>query len=132
MIDRFIKRIEENTDMSLMPALERILQLSALHFLDKHLLIFYQGGCFSSDKPVTLIRETILDLCGLMKNDSISLADAMAPPDHVLNSALGDSSGNAYKKLYNSMIQSSDSMQPIPFLNEFKAKSKFGSLRSNL
>ena len=108
------------------------MHLSALHFLDKHLLIFYQGGYFSSDKPVTLIRETILELCSQMKNDAIGLVDAMAPPDYVLNSALGDSAGNAYKNLYNSMIQSSESLEPIPFLEDFLATSKFGSLRSNL
>lgn len=67
-----------------------------------------------------------------MKNDAISLVDAMAPPDYVLNSALGDSSGNAYKKLYNSMIQSSESMQTIPFLNDFLAESKYAKLKSNL
>ena len=129
---RFIRRIEENTDSTLKPALDRILHLSALHFLDKHLLIFYQGGYFNSDKPVTLIRETILELCSQMKNDAIALVDALAPPDYVLNSSLGDSSGNAYKKLYNSMIQSKESLEPIPFLNDFRNPSKFGQLRSNL
>lgn len=132
IIERFIHRIEENNDLSLKPALDRILYLSALHFLEKHLLIFYEGQFFSSNSAVTLIRETILELCGQIKNDAVSLVDALAPPDYVLNSALGDSSGNAYKKLYNSMIQSPESMQPIPFLEEFAAKTKLGSLRSNL
>lgn len=99
--------------MSLKPVLDRILYLAALHIIDKHTSIFYQGGYFSSDRPVFLIRETIIKLCSEMKNEAIGLCDAMSPPDFVLNSALGDSTGEAYKKLYSLMIQSPHSMEPM-------------------
>ena len=65
-----------------------------------------------------------------MKNDAIALVDALAPPDYVLNSSLGDSSRNAHKKMYNSMIQSKESLESIPFLNDFHHPSKFGRLRN--
>ena len=104
------------------PVLNKILYLAALQFLDKHLIVFYQGGLFKEDKPIVFIRETILDLCEQLKNEAISLIDAIAPPDFVLNSVLGDSTGDAYKKLYNSMIQSTDSMQKIKYLDEFLTK----------
>ena len=81
---------------------------------------------------MNLIRETTLELCGEMKNDAIALVDAMAPPDYVLNSALGDSTGNAYKKLYNSMIQSEGSMQRIHYLDDYLRESKFANLKSKL
>ncbi len=114
------------------PALDRILYLAALHFLDKHMVIFFQGGYFNSEKSATLIKETILALCKEMKNDAIALIDAIAPPDYVLNSILGDSTGNVYKNLYNSMIQSSGAFERIGCIDDYLDKTKFGSLRSKL
>jgi acyl-CoA oxidase len=96
------------------------------------MVIFYQGGYFTSEKSATLIRETILELCKEMKNDAIALIDAIAPPDYVLNSVLGDSNGNVYKNLYNSMVQSSGAFDRIGCLNEYLDKTNFGSLRSKL
>lgn len=112
--------------------MDRILYLAALHFLDKHLVLFYQGGYFTNEKAATLIRETILELCKEMKNDSIALIDAIAPPDYVLNSILGDSTGNVYQNLYNSMVQSSGAFERIGCLNEYLDKTKFASLKSKL
>ncbi len=96
------------------------------------MVLFYQGGYFSSDRPVVLIRDTVIELCNEMKDDSIALVDAMAPPDYVLNSILGDSSGNAYKNLYNSMLQSNGSFSRIGCLDEYLNKTKFASLKSKL
>lgn len=96
------------------------------------MVIFYQGGYFNGDAPVTLIRETILELCSQMKNDAIALVDAMAPPDYVLNSTLGDSTGYAYKNLYNSMIQSESAFRRITYLNEFMDKTKYACRKSKL
>ena len=44
-------------------------------------------------------------LCGVIKCDVVSLVDAIAPPDFVLNSALGMADGNIYKNLYTAMTQ---------------------------
>lgn len=96
------------------------------------MVVFYQGNYFSSEKSATLIRETILDLCKEMKNDAIGLVDAIAAPDHVLNSVLGDSNGDVYKNLYSSMIQSSGAFERIGCLDEFLDKTKLGKLRSQL
>ncbi len=40
-----------------------------------------------------------MDLSKALAPDSVSLADALAPPDWVLNSALGHSSGRVYERL---------------------------------
>jgi len=112
--------------------LDRILFLASLHYLDKHIVTFYQGGYFVGDQPIKLIRETILELCGSMKSDAIALIDAIAPPDYVLNSALGDSTGLVYKNLYSSMIQSDSAFRRIEYLDEYMKKTKFGCLKSQL
>ncbi len=89
MIFRYIDRILENTNAELQPVLNRILFLSALHCIEKHAAIFYQGGYFNGPNPLSLIHQTILQLCSEIKNDAIALVDAIAPPDYVLNSPLG-------------------------------------------
>ncbi|CAM6006638.1 unnamed protein product [Sphagnum balticum] len=132
VIVRLVKRLSENTDPSLTAALDRILYLASLHFLDKHVALFYQGGFFRQQGAVLLIRECILDLCHEMKADVVALVDAMAPPDYVHNSILGASTGYAYKNLYNSMVQSSKSFERIEFLDDFLHKTKFASLKSKL
>lgn len=71
LIDRFIKKMSENEDATMKPVLNRLLFTAALYFLDKHVSIFYQGGFFQNDRPIFLIRETIVELCGEMKDESI-------------------------------------------------------------
>ena len=134
---RLIAKINrEDTDPSLRPALDRILYLTALYFLDKHLAEFYQGGFFSTSytsvKPNELIRQTILDLCAQMKNDAVALVDTMAPPDYILNFLLGDSRGDVYKRLYSAMTQSSGAFDRIGHLEDFLDKKPFGHRRSKL
>lgn len=45
-----------------------------------------------SDAPA-LMQEATLVLCGQLKDDAVSLVDAIAPPDFVLNSPIGLSDG---------------------------------------
>lgn len=47
----------------------------------------------SGSDPAFLIREAILSLCDEIKPDAVALADVIAPPDFVLNSAIGKSDG---------------------------------------
>ena len=133
MVLRFIDKVCGNTDKSLQKALDNLLHLASLHFLEKHLVIFYQGGYFTGNgEPVTLIRDTILELCLELKDEAIGLIDAIAPPDYVLNSVLGCSTGNVYKNLYNSMVQSNGAFDKIGCLTEFLNKTDFASLKSKL
>lgn len=48
------------------------------------------------------IRQTIVRLCAELKNDAVALVDVIAPPDAILNSAIGRSDGNV------SLVQNSD------------------------
>lgn len=55
--------------------------------------IYGTGGYISGSQPARLIRATILDLCSELKDDAVSLVDAVAPPDFVLNSPIGAADG---------------------------------------
>lgn len=79
-----------------------------------------------------LVRNTIIDLCDDLKDDSVALVDAIAPPDYVLNSALGESTGNVYQNIYNSMIQSNGAFDKIGDLDAYLTKTDYASLRSKL
>jgi acyl-CoA oxidase len=56
-------------------------------------LHYFKGGYISGSNPPQIIREAILQLCYELKDDSVSLADAVAPTDFVLNSPIGQSDG---------------------------------------
>ena len=80
-------------------ALRNLLLLFGLWSLEKHLGSLYQGGYASGPLPSSLIREGILALCRSLKGDAVALVDAIAPPDFILNSCLGNSDGEVYKHL---------------------------------
>lgn len=77
--------------------LSAILNLAGLVYgywcMERHLPTFYQG-CFASGASFAdTVRAELLRNCGQMKDSSVSIADALAPPDFVLNSVIGKSDG---------------------------------------
>lgn len=40
-----------------------------------------------------IVKGSIIDLCSCLKNEAVTLADAIVPPDFILNSVLGASNG---------------------------------------
>jgi len=56
------------------------------------------GGYVSGSQAPALMQEAILTLCGKLKDDAVSLADAIAPPDFILNSPIGLSDGQVGRK----------------------------------
>ena len=132
MVSRFIQKIQENENESLKLVLNKILFLACYNLIDKYSVYFYQGGYFAGERPITLIRETILSLCSEMKDEAVSLVDALAPPDYVLNSPLGVSDGYVYKKLYNTMIEGPGAFERLSWYDDFMDKKPFGHLRSKI
>lgn len=55
--------------------------------------VFFAGGYISGGDIVRHFHARITSLCGALSPDAVSLADVIAPPDFVLDSALGHSSG---------------------------------------
>lgn len=77
----------------LRPILELIFSVYALWCLEKHLPTFYQGCFATGDNFADSVRSGLLKCCGQLKDSAISIADALAPPDFVLNSVIGKSDG---------------------------------------
>lgn len=54
----------------------------------------FQGGYFKGPEPAEFYKEGIIQLLPKLKPESVALVDSIAPPDFILNSALGMSDGN--------------------------------------
>lgn len=109
----------EELEQSLAQVLERLGILYGLWALEKHLGTLYQAGYFEGPKPTEFVRAGILKLCSEIKNDAVSLVDAMAPSDFILNSALGKSDGQIYKNIYDSIMNAKNAMQRPDWYREF-------------
>ncbi|VDN33590.1 unnamed protein product [Cylicostephanus goldi] len=67
--------------------------LYGLYCLEKHLASLYIGGYCEGQKFGDGIHDAVRRLERDLLPDSVALVDAIAPPDFVLNSALGLSTG---------------------------------------
>lgn len=83
---------------SLRPILVLIYKIYGFWCLEKQLATFYQGRfasttSASSNSFADIVRSELLRLCGEMKDSSVAVVDALAPPDFALNSIIGKSDG---------------------------------------
>ncbi|XP_054003972.1 peroxisomal acyl-coenzyme A oxidase 3 [Hylaeus anthracinus] len=68
--------------------------------IEKKLGDFYAGGYASVNSNMdNLLRNGIVVLCKELVQDAVALVDVLAPPDFILNSALGMSDGEVYKHI---------------------------------
>ncbi|PIO55864.1 Acyl-CoA oxidase [Teladorsagia circumcincta] len=77
----------------------RLIALYGLFSLEKHLATCYMGGYCSGPEFGETTRLNIRKLESEISPDAVALVDAIAPPDFVLNSALGASDGKPYDHL---------------------------------
>lgn len=60
------------------------------HNITLYLLI---GDYASGPLASVIVKGSIIDLCASLKDEAVTLADAIVPPDFILNSVLGASNG---------------------------------------
>ncbi|XP_033748104.1 peroxisomal acyl-coenzyme A oxidase 3-like [Pecten maximus] len=123
VLDRFHQLETESrngdTPPELKPVLNKMCALFGLWRLEKHLSTLYQGGYIKGSNPPKLIQEAILRLCHALKGEAVSLVDAIAPTDFVLNSPIGRSDGQIYKNLYGAMIQGPNALERPVWWKDF-------------
>ncbi|XP_022101155.1 peroxisomal acyl-coenzyme A oxidase 3-like isoform X1 [Acanthaster planci] len=107
---------------SLRDVLQKLCSLYGLWSLEKHSATLYQGGYFSGSGPAHLIRDAILTLCSQLKDEAVALVDVFAPPDFILNSPIGASDGQVYKRLYASFLRTPGSLERPHWWKEFVDK----------
>jgi acyl-CoA oxidase len=90
----FKKRLEsKQTPDDLKTVLEQISSIYGLWNLDKHIAIFYIGGFAKGKEFAEFVRLNLIKACREIKNYSVSIADALSPPDFALKSVIGKSDG---------------------------------------
>ncbi|XP_035229179.1 peroxisomal acyl-coenzyme A oxidase 3-like isoform X2 [Stegodyphus dumicola] len=131
-LKRFAKLIMEQNNPSNKLILIKLGRLYGLWTIDKHLAILYAGGFISGSLPNTVIKENILRLCTELKNEAVSLVDVFAPPDFILNSALGKSDGQVYKHLQDAIMNTPGTMERPYWWREFLEKPEIKSPKAKL
>ncbi|XP_046685744.1 peroxisomal acyl-coenzyme A oxidase 3-like isoform X1 [Homalodisca vitripennis] len=110
------------TDGNIRAVLTKLCALYALTSIEKHLVYLYQGGYIQGPAESQLIQSAILSLCDQLRLEAVALVDSVAPPDFVLNSALGHSNGEVYKNLQQAFLQSPGSMQRPAWWTELSGR----------
>ncbi|KAF9349411.1 acyl-coenzyme A oxidase [Mortierella sp. AD094] len=90
---------ERRAEPASVKALERLSHLHALHTIQTNLADFVEDGYFSPAQCSSL-RAQVKVLVASVADDAVGLVDAFDHPDFLLNSALGASDGDAYKRLW--------------------------------
>ncbi|KAG0049484.1 acyl-coenzyme A oxidase [Gryganskiella cystojenkinii] len=92
--------IERQAQGPTVKVLERLSHLHALHTIQTSLTDFVEDGYFSPAQCHSL-RAQVKDLVASLADEAVGLVDAFDHPDFLLNSALGASDGDAYRRLWN-------------------------------
>ncbi|XP_036140832.1 peroxisomal acyl-coenzyme A oxidase 3-like isoform X2 [Monomorium pharaonis] len=91
--------------------------------LEKRLGDLYGGGYASPNSNIdSLLREGIIILCRDLVDNVVPLVDVLAPPDFVLNSALGMSDGEIYKHMKEWIFQDKQNLERPSWWNEIRSK----------
>lgn len=88
---------------SLRPILVLLYQIYGFWCLDKHLATFYHGRFdtgAAQDSMVEIVRSELLRRCGELKDSSVAVVDALAPPDFALNSMIAKSDGLVGQRIH--------------------------------
>ena len=74
----------------------------------------YRFGIFTQPGHTALLQSLILGTSRELLEDSVTLCDTLSPPDFILNSVLGHSSGDIYARLEETMRNSEVTKQGRP------------------
>nr|XP_049695474.1 peroxisomal acyl-coenzyme A oxidase 3 isoform X1 [Helicoverpa armigera] len=110
----FLESLDKK-EKSLQPVLNKLFCLYGLWSLDQHLVELYQGGYSQGESLARLLRDAILELCSELKGEIVSVVDALAPTDFVLNSVLGKSDGNLYQNIQKAFFSQPGAFERAPW-----------------
>lgn len=107
----FYNHIRQLNDSAERKVLTKLLVLHGSTLILKNIGLFYEGGYFAGPNPSELFKQGILKLLSILKDDCVALVDSLAPPDFILNSALGMSDGNVYKHIQSAIMQTPGALE---------------------
>jgi len=101
VIERFYNKIfRSELPISVRNVFKKVYMLYGLWSLDKHQTTLFQGGFFTCGNEVKKVRGAILQLCSELKPHAVTLVNAFAPPDWVLQAPIGLSNMKPLENLF--------------------------------
>jgi acyl-CoA oxidase len=133
IVDRFLEKINSlpGEFQSLKSILLRACDLFALWSLERDMVTYLAGGYFTSEQSYT-IKELVLRLTREFKNESVAIIDAIAPPDEIIWSPLGQSNGEIYKNLFNTVRSAPGAFERPSYWALLRTPVQPGSLKAKL
>lgn len=102
MVRNFARVLLYDETLKAKPALHHVMQLVfelfACYTMDTEASEFLASG-YISPKQHVLLRNRVYSLLAQIRPEAVALCDSFAVPDYLLNSELGRSDGNVYRKL---------------------------------
>ncbi|CAH2086048.1 unnamed protein product [Euphydryas editha] len=114
----------ESKEKELQPVLIKFFCVYGLSTIDENLVELYQGGFSKGEEMARLVRDALMELCADVKVEVVSVVDALAPTDFVLNSVLGKSDGKLYQNLQKAFFSEPGAFARIPWWREVVPSSK--------
>ncbi|XP_017882631.1 peroxisomal acyl-coenzyme A oxidase 3 [Ceratina calcarata] len=103
--------------------LTKVCSLYGASVLEKRLGDFYAGGYASPECNMDkLLREGIIGLCKELVPNAVALVDVLAPPDFILNSALGMADGQVYEHIKERWYKDKETFVRPPWWPEIRSK----------
>jgi len=121
VLDRFLQFAEEHSPIH--PVLNTIATLYAAWSLELHEGDLVVHGVLEPHSLAS-VRAEVLFQCEALAPESVLLTDVLAPPDFILNSALGHSSGDIYHQLHQAFLAVPNGFQRAPFWQEYTEKAR--------
>ena len=72
--------------------------------MEEYFNILCEGNYIPDGQINQWMQNRLLKLCEQLRNEVAGLVDVFAPPDHILNSVLGNTDGNVYQAIYQSIL----------------------------
>lgn len=89
--------------------LTKVLSLYGANLIIKNYVgVMYEGGFVQDINAGELLQSGILNILPELKGEAISLVDAIAPPDFIVDSPLGKADGKIYDHLKSVIYQTPD------------------------
>eukprot|EP00743_Colponemidia_sp_Colp-15_P006276 GILK01006752.1.p1 GENE.GILK01006752.1~~GILK01006752.1.p1 ORF type:complete len:716 (-),score=98.61 GILK01006752.1:237-2384(-) len=129
----FAEQIARCAQPKLKLVLEKLCVLYGISRLQTDFITLREHDYMSSEQ-IQMLKHGFINLCGQLKSESVSLVDALAPPDAILNSPIGASDGKPYQRLYNAMMTAPKSLERADWWKSLKGSQLPvpGSLKSKL
>ncbi|XP_018317694.1 peroxisomal acyl-coenzyme A oxidase 3 isoform X2 [Mycetomoellerius zeteki] len=91
--------------------------------LEKRLGDLYGSGYASPNSNIdNFLREGIIMLCRDLVDNAVALVDVLAPPDFILNSALGMSDGEVYEHIKEWIFKDKENLERPSWWNDIRSK----------